>query len=90
MLIVTLRTCRAKSYLLALRLRRSHHLADCVEYYFELPIVFLFQFIELVCEFSIGTKHLAQPNKSADDFEVHLNSALAFQDALQHCNALLG
>jgi hypothetical protein len=53
MLILILRGWRAKSYFLPLWLGRRHQFADCIEYYFELPIVFLFQMVELVCEFDI-------------------------------------
>ncbi len=41
-----------------------HQFANCVEYHFELPIVFLLQLIELAREFYIRGKHLTQTNKA--------------------------
>src|SRR5882724_9505099 len=72
------------------RLRRSHELANGIEYHLELCVVFLLQIAQFASEIGVGKEHLAQAHECAHDGDVNLHRASAAQHAGQHCDALLG
>src|SRR6266480_2610747 len=72
------------------RLRRSHELANGIEYHLELCIVFFLQIAQFASEIGVGKEHLAQAHECAHDGDVNLHRASAAQHAGQHCDALLG
>ena len=71
-----------------LRLGWRHELADGVEHYLELRVVFILQVGQLPRQLRIRRQHLPQPNKAAHDFNIDPHCPLASKHAGKHGNTL--
>ena len=60
---------------------RRHELADSIEYYFKLSVVFPFQGVELSREIGMSRKHLPQADEGPHNLNINSNGTLTPKDA---------
>ncbi len=68
---------------------RCHQLADGVEDHLELRVVLLLKGDHLAGEVLVGRQDATEPNKRADDLDVHLHGSFAMKHARKHRDAVL-